>query len=66
MVTLPKLMEPGVTPSVPLVVVAVPLSETATDGLAAFEVIARLAVFVPELVGENVTVRSVLEPAAKE
>src|SRR5215472_13118577 len=66
MVTLLKFMEPGVTPSVPLVVVAVPLSETATDGSAAFDAIERLAVSVPELVGENFTVRLALEPAAKE
>lgn len=59
-------MEPGVTPSVPLVVVAMPLSETATDGSNAFEVMARLAVTVPELVGENLIVRFVLEPATKE
>jgi hypothetical protein len=59
-------MEPGVTPSVPLVVVAVPLSETATDGSDALEVMARLAMSVPELVGENFIVRFVLEPAANE
>ena len=59
-------MEPGVTPSVPLVVVAAPLSETPTDGSDAFEAIARLAVSVPELVGEKTIVRFALEPAAKE
>lgn len=66
MVTLPKFMEPGVTPNVPLVEVAEPLRATATDGSDAFEVIARLAVSVPEVVGENCTVRLALEPAAKE
>ena len=66
MVTLPKFMEPGVTPNVPLVEVAEPLRATATDGSDAFEVIARLAVSVPEVVGENCTVRFALEPAAKE
>ena len=66
MVTLPKLMEPGVIPNVPLVVVAVPLSETVTDGLAAFDARARLAISVPELVGENVTDRVALEPADRE
>ena len=66
MVTLLKFIEPGVTPSVPLVAVAVPLSETATDGSEAFEAIERLAVSVPELVGENFTARLALEPAAKE
>jgi hypothetical protein len=65
MVTLPKLMEPGATPNVPLVVVAVPLSETATDGSDAFDAIARLALSVPELVGENFTVRFALEFAGK-
>jgi len=66
MVTLLKFMEPGVTPSVPLIVVAVPLSETATDGSAAFDAIERLAVSVPELIGEKFTARLALEPAAKE
>jgi hypothetical protein len=66
MVTLPKFMEPGATPSVPLVFVAVPLSETITDGSAAFDAIARLAVSVPELVGENVTDMAALEPAGSE
>ena len=50
----------------PLVVVAVPLRATATDGSDAFEVIARLAVSVPDLVGENVTDRVALEPAGRE
>ena len=66
MVTLPKLMEPGVIPNVPLVELAEPLSATAMDGSDAFELIARLAVSVPALVGEKVTVRFALEPAAKE
>jgi len=64
--TLPKLMEPGVTARVPLVAFAVPLSETVTDGSAAFDAMARLAVFVPELVGENLTCRFAVEPAARE
>jgi len=64
--TLPKLMDPGLTPRVPLVAVAVPLSETITDGSDAFDAMARLAVFVPELVGENLTDRFAVEPAARE
>lgn len=66
MVTLPKLMELGVTPNVPLVELAEPLSATATDGSDAFEFIARLPVSVPAMVGEKVTVRFTLEPATKE
>ena len=63
---MPNFMEPGATLSMPLVVVAVPLRATATDGSDAFEVIARLAVSVPDLVGENVTDRVALEPAGRE
>ena len=66
MVTLPKLMEPGVTPSVPLVELAEPLSAIAMDGSDAFEFIARLPVSVPALVGEKFIVMFALEPAAKE
>jgi len=66
-VTVPKLMEPGVTLSAPpLELVAVPLRETATDGSDAFDVIIRFAESVPELVGENVTERFALVPADKE
>lgn len=65
-VTLPKLIEPGVTPMVPLVVVPLPVRRTVTDESAAFDAMARLALFVPELVGENVTERFALAPAAKE
>jgi hypothetical protein len=66
MVTVPKLMAPGVTPSVPLVDVAVPVSDTVTAGSDAFDAIARLAAFVPEVVGANVTATFVLVPAASE
>lgn len=65
MVTLPKLMEPGLRASVPLGVVAVPLRATVTDGFAAFDAMARLAEFAPVLVGENVTDRFALALAAK-
>jgi hypothetical protein len=65
-VTLPKLMEPGVTPMVPLVVVPLPVRETVTDEFAAFDAIARLALVAPELIGENVSERFALAPAAKE
>ncbi len=66
MVTLPKLNEPGVTPSVPVVLLAEPLRATVTEGSAAVDAMARLAVSVPELVGEKVTARFVLAPAASE
>jgi hypothetical protein len=59
-------MEPGVIPRVPLVVVAVPLSETVTAGSDAFDAMARLAVLVPALFGANVTAMFVLVPAASE
>jgi hypothetical protein len=50
----------------PLVVVAVPLSETVTDGSTALDAMARPAVSVPDLVGENVTDSVALEPAGRE
>jgi hypothetical protein len=59
-------MEPGVTPMVPLVVVPLPVRETVTDESAEFDAMARLALFVPELVGENVSERFALAPAPKE
>ena len=65
-VTLPKLIEPGVTPMVPLAVVPLPVRETDTDESAAFDAMTRLALFVPELIGENVSERLALAPAAKE
>jgi hypothetical protein len=64
---LPKLMDPGVTLSVPFDgLVAVPLKETVTDGSDAFELITRFAESVPELVGENATEKFALVPAASE
>lgn len=62
--TLPKLIEPGVTLSVPIA--PVPLREITRVGFAAFDAIARLAVIVPDVVGENVTDRFALAPAASE
>jgi hypothetical protein len=44
-VTLPKLMEPGVTPMVPLVVVPLPVRETVTDEFVAFDAMAWVALF---------------------
>ncbi len=66
MVMLPKFIAPGVTPSVPVVVVALPLKATATDESVAFDPMARLAVSVPEVVGEKVTDRFALTPGARE
>jgi hypothetical protein len=51
---------------VPLVVVPLPVRETVTDEFAAFDAMARLALFAPEIVGENVSERFALAPAAKE
>ena len=63
-VTLPKFMEPGLTPRVPFVVVPEPVSETETVGSEASEVIVRVPVLVPEAAGENVTDKLALAPAA--
>jgi hypothetical protein len=65
MVTLPKLIEPGVTPRVPLVTeVPLPVRETATEGLEALEVRFKVALSVPAVVGVNETDRFMLLPAA--
>ena len=64
-VTLPKLIDPGVTASVPLVVVPLPLSEMLTVGSDPFEVSVRVALSVPEVVGEKVTDKFALAPAAR-
>ena len=63
--TVPKLMDPGVTPSVPLDVVALPVRETATEGSEALEVRVRVPVLVPAAVGVKVTDRLALLPAAR-
>ena len=63
MVTVPKFMDPGVTPSVPLEVVALPVRDTATEGLEASELSVTLAVSVPAAVGAKITDRLALPPA---
>ena len=64
-VTLPKLMEPGVTPNVPLDVVPLPVRGTLTEGSDALELIESVALAVPVVDGVNVTDRLVLPPAAR-
>lgn len=64
-VTLPKLIEPGVTPSVPLVTeVPLPVKVTATEGSEASEARVKVALSVPGVVGVNATERFTLLPAA--
>jgi hypothetical protein len=65
MVTLPKLMEPGVTPNVPLDVVPLPVRDTLTDGSDALELRESAALTGPVVDGVKVTERLVLLPAAK-
>ena len=64
MVTVPKFIDPGVNPSVPLEVVALPVRDTATEGLEASELSVTLAVSVPAAVGAKITDRLALPPAA--
>ena len=64
-VRVPKLIDPGVTPSVPVEVVAVPERETATLGSDAFELRVRVALSVPAAVGANFTDKFALLPAPK-
>jgi hypothetical protein len=64
-VTLPKLIETGVTPTVPLEVVAVPDRDTETDESDAVELIESVAVSVPVVLGVNVTDKLALAPAAR-
>lgn len=61
----PKLMDPGVTVKVPLVVVALPIRDTETDGSEALDVRASVAVSVPDVVGAKVTERLALAPAGR-
>ena len=63
-VTLPKFMDPGVTPSVPLVVVPLPVRGTLTSELEALELREMFAEIVPAAVGLKVTVKGTLCPAA--
>jgi hypothetical protein len=64
-VTLPKLMVPGVMPNVPLEVVPLPVKDTPTDGSDALELRESVALAVPVVDGVKVTERLVLPPAAK-
>jgi len=64
-VTLPKLIEPGVTESVPLVVVPLPFKETFMLGSDPFELKVSVALSGPDVVGEKVTDRFALAPAAR-
>ena len=63
MVTLPKLMDPGVTPRVPLEVVPLAVRETPTDGSDALELRESVALYVPVVGGTKVTDRLALPPA---
>ena len=65
MVTLPKLMDPGVTPRVPLEVVPLPVRETPTDGSDALELRESVALSVPVVEGAKVTDRVALPPAGR-
>jgi hypothetical protein len=65
MVTLPKLMDPGVTPRVPLEVVPLPVRETLTDGSEALELRESVALYVPVAEGTKVTDRLALPPAGR-
>ena len=58
-------MDPGVNPSVPVAVVPVPDRATTTEGLDAFELRVRVALFVPAMVGANFTDKLALPPAGK-
>ena len=64
-VTVPKLIETGVSASVPVAVVAVPDRATATEGSDASELRARVAEAVPATVGANTTDKLALAPAAR-
>ena len=63
-VTVPKLIETGVSASVPAVV-AVPDRATGTEGLDASELRVRVAAAAPVTVGANTTDKLALAPAAR-
>ena len=63
--TLPKLIEPGVTARVPLVTVPLPLRETFTLGSEPLDVSVSATLSVPDVLGENVTDKFALAPAAR-
>jgi hypothetical protein len=62
-VTLPKLINEGVTPTVPVEVVPLPVRETPTDGSEALELKESVALLVPVAEGVKVTDRLTLPPA---
>jgi len=62
---LPKLMELGVTPRVPLELVPLPVRDTLTVGSDAFELNESVALSVPVVEGAKVTDKLTLPPAAK-
>jgi hypothetical protein len=64
-VTVPKLIETGVSASVPVAVVALPDRATATEGLDASELRVRVAEAVPATVGAKTTDKLALAPAAR-
>jgi hypothetical protein len=64
-VTEPKLIEPGVTPTVLLELAPVPDRATVAVGSEAFELSERVALAVPTTVGENTTDKLTLLPAAR-
>jgi hypothetical protein len=66
MMTLPKLVDPGVTPRVPLEVIPLPVRETPTDGSDALELLREsVALSVPVVEGTKVTDRLALPPAGR-
>jgi hypothetical protein len=64
MVTVPKFIALGVTLRVPLEEVALPVSETDTDGSEALEASVRLALLVPVAVGAKTIDKPALAPEA--
>jgi len=64
-VTMPKPMEPGVTPSVPFELVPLPVRDTPTNGSDALELRDSVALSVPVVDGANVIARVALPPAGR-
>jgi hypothetical protein len=64
-VTLPKLIDPGVTPNVPLRLVPLPVKDTPTEGSDALEASESVALLVPLVEGAKVTDRLALPPAGR-
>jgi hypothetical protein len=64
-VRVPKLMDPGVSASVPVEFIAVPERETATEGSGAVELMVRIALSLPSTMGANLTERFALTPAGR-